>query len=206
MAMYRHFPSLSLSSASSHEFIQAASPLNISTCSEPSLIPLMQLFQPCEATASATFTIQHPASTEPRIPEVDLNQDSETEQNSSPVLVSPAGFTGSATMSAEIRPGLPALTSFQRSCQLTDVFALSSSTMDVYITARDTSDTFRNYKDRCSDQSSALLSQGINWISCRFVLSVSVFTTTLAQRLSNTSLHVSWALVWTTMKLLAGIP
>jgi hypothetical protein len=169
VAMYRHFPSLSISTPLSHDLIRHAAPLNISTCSESALMPLMQLFQPCEPVGSATFT------TEPVDTSIDGTHDEygshEPEATSLAQAVmtqdavgrATSAFTASGDIPVEIRPGVAALTSSQRTCQLTDVFALSSSSVDVYISARDTTDTFRNY--RCSEHAQVV--DGINWTSCR---------------------------------------
>jgi hypothetical protein len=167
--MYRHFPSLDKTSLS-HDLIQQAASLNISSCSESTLLPLMQLFQPCEPIGRATFTTA----------QLTTSTDSTHHEYASPGLESastaPAGlthdtadpaassFTASGLIPVEIRPGLAALTSSQRSCQLTDVFALSSSSVDVYISARDTADTLQNYQ--CRSEGTEIIN-GVNWTSCR---------------------------------------
>lgn len=171
VSVYRHFPSLTISTPLSHELIKQATSLNISTCSDPTLVPLMQLFLPCESVAGATFT------TSPST-DIDVSVDSAQDENvridssdtSSPAVMqdAAAAFIGATDIRAEVRPGMAALAASQRSCQLTDVFALSSSTVDVYITAQDTSATFRNYADHCSEQDSPRVSSGITWGSCRY--------------------------------------
>lgn len=173
VALYRHFPSLTISTPISHTLIQQAAPLNISTCSDPALVSLMQLFLPCESVAAASFRTSSSALL------VDADQEEHVSTNSSDTSEAvtamhdaaaraSAVFSGSADIRAEVRPGVAALAASQRSCQLTDVFALSSSTVDVYITARDTSATFRNYADSCSEDESPIVSGGISWRSCGY--------------------------------------
>lgn len=147
----------------------------------------MQLFLPCESVASATFTTTHddPSSAEPVDTSVDTIQGGSASTDSMAASAATttqdaatraaALFSGAAGIAAEVRPGLEALAASQRSCQLTDVFALSSSTVDVYISARDTSDTFRNYEDRCSKLDSPQVTSGITWRICRFPAPYTLF-------------------------------
>jgi hypothetical protein len=172
-----------MSTPLSHDLIQQAAPLNISTCFEPALMPLTQLFLPCESIGSATF----PAVSNPPAAQEDTPSDAILDgPASNDVLSTSSGtaskinkaaaarptavFTGSADISAEIRPGLAALQESQRSCQGTDVFALGSSTVDVYITTQDTADTLQSYQDHCSESSNPPHAEsGVSWMVCRLL-------------------------------------
>jgi hypothetical protein len=151
VALYRHFPNLQPDSKLSHADIRSAAQLNISSCSDPSSAALMQLFEPCSPIASATAHTM-------------------LETTSQPSGSATSAYSITFDLQAEMRPGLLTLAAPQQHCQFTDMFSLSSDSVDVYVTARDAERTRSNYADACVTAWDPEMRQGILWQSCWCVL------------------------------------